>query len=188
MKGQTERHENSEVPWHDEALTALDDAVRLDSRSALIYDVRGVVRALAGRAEDAVADFDKAIELDLKYAEAYANFGLVQLATGNAPGAVESLTQALELAPDFALAYNGRGGGGGVASGATNSSSYRLPSTALPGDRGGVDMAVQVVKGEPADMSEMFGGGASEKPAVVIQQEGLYSPFPLFCATPVTGK
>jgi hypothetical protein len=67
------------------------------------------------------------------------------------------------------------------------SNDYRLPST--PSDkRGGVKMKADVVKGEPADTSEMFGGGTSEKPMVVNQQEGLYSPFLLFCAVPVTGK
>lgn len=94
---------------YEDALVAFDNAIRLNSRSALIYDVRGVVKALAGKTEDALADFDKAIELEPKLADAHANLGLVQLTTGNAPGAVESLTQALELAPDFALAYNGRG-------------------------------------------------------------------------------
>jgi tetratricopeptide (TPR) repeat protein len=94
---------------HEEALAALDEAVRLDARSALIYDVRGVVRVLAGKTEDAIADFEKAIELEPKFAEVYANLGLVQLAAGDTPGAVESLTQAIDLAPDFALAHNGRG-------------------------------------------------------------------------------
>ncbi len=93
----------------DAALSALDNAERFNSRRALIYDVRGVVRAMAGKPEDALADFEQAVELDRQLADTHANAGLVLLAIGSPSSAVESLTQALELAPNFALAYNGRG-------------------------------------------------------------------------------
>ena len=68
--------------------------------------------------------------------------------------------------------------------GAVPVSDYRLPSTALPGlpEVGGVMMTAEVVKDEPADTSELFGGGAKEKPAARTWQEGLFSPFLLFCA------
>jgi tetratricopeptide (TPR) repeat protein len=94
---------------YEEALVAGDNAIRLDQRSALIYNSRGVVRALIGKREAAISDFEQAIGLDPKFADAHANLGLAQLAVGSAPAAVENLTQALELAPDFALAYNSRG-------------------------------------------------------------------------------
>ena len=69
-------------------------------------------------------------------------------------------------------------GGAGVPT-----TSFRLPSTVLPGEkRGGVAMKTDVVKGEPADTSELFGGGAGEKPTG-LSQEGLFSPFLLFCAS-----
>jgi hypothetical protein len=100
-------------------------------------------------------------------------------------------TQRVEMRkkPDIII-YDGPGKWGGPPPPPPSPpAAYRLPSTAVPGDkRGGVKMKADVVKGEPADTSEMFGGGATEKPAVAIQQEGLYSPFLLFCAVPVTGK
>jgi hypothetical protein len=66
-------------------------------------------------------------------------------------------------------------------------STYRLPSAALPEDkRGGVAMKTDVVKGAPADTSEMFGGRANEAPKVTsaasYEQNGLWSPPLLFCA------
>ncbi len=81
---------------------------------------------------------------------------------------------------------------GGVASGAikpttqpsqraanVNAPNSRLPSTALPG---GVVLKADVVKNERADTSELFGGGGSEKQIVAARQQGLRSPFLLFCA------
>jgi hypothetical protein len=64
-------------------------------------------------------------------------------------------------------------------------SDYRFPSMALPGmpgdKRSGVIIKADVVKGERADTSELFGGGASAQTAATGQEE-LFSPFLLFCA------
>lgn len=60
---------------------------------------------------------------------------------------------------------------------------FRLPSSVLPGDkRGGVALKADVVKGKPADTSDFFGGGSSDKPKGISQQQALLCPFLLFCA------
>jgi tetratricopeptide (TPR) repeat protein len=60
--------------------------------------------------------------------------------------------------------------------------SYRLPSTAVAADkRGGVAMHADVVKNERADTSDLFGSSPDDRLAT-IRQDGLFSPFLLFCA------
>ena len=58
---------------YDESPPALDKAVRLDPQSALLYDVRGVVKTLADKPDEASADFEKAIELNSKFADPFTN-------------------------------------------------------------------------------------------------------------------
>ena len=92
-----------------DALKALDEGIRLDPGSALIYDLRGVVNAMAGRPEAAEADFRRAKETAPLFADVLCNLGLLQLQNGEWDEAVELLGAAIGLAPDFAVAYNGRG-------------------------------------------------------------------------------
>ena len=94
---------------YDESLSALDKAVRLDPQSALLYDVRGVVKTLADKPDEASADFEKAIELNSKFADPFTNLGIIRLAEEDFIGALEYLNQAIELCQNFALAYNARG-------------------------------------------------------------------------------
>jgi hypothetical protein len=85
--------------------------------------------------------------------------------------------------PSFPIFPPDKFGGAGVPSG-----SYRLPSNVMPDEkRGGVAMKADVVKGEKADTSEMFGGETSTV-ATSIQQEGLVCPFLIFCAMPSGGE
>ena len=94
---------------YSDSLLALDEAVRLDLQSALLYDVRGVVKTLADMPDEASADFEKAIELNSKFADPLANLGIIRLAEEDFVGALEYLNQAIELSQNFALAYNARG-------------------------------------------------------------------------------
>lgn len=94
---------------YDEALAALDEAVRLDARYALLYDVRGVVREMAFKHEEARADFEKALDLDPKLADALVNLGISATLDEDYVIASQYLDKAIELAPDFGLAYNARG-------------------------------------------------------------------------------
>lgn len=87
---------------------ALNRAVQLSPDSALLYDVRGVVHALAGDTEAALADFDKAIDLAPGFADAYASRALARGHVGNIEGALSDFARALELAPDHIVARNGR--------------------------------------------------------------------------------
>jgi tetratricopeptide (TPR) repeat protein len=94
---------------YTEALTALDEAGRLPLPTALLYDVRGVVRTLAGQAEAAEADFRRAWTLDGQFADTYCSLGLLQLRQGMVAAAIASFTRALELAPEHPAARNARG-------------------------------------------------------------------------------
>lgn len=70
-------------------------------------------------------------------------------------------------------------GGAGVTP-----SNFRLPFSALPdGNRGGVYMKTDVVTGQPADTSEMFGTATPAKSDAQTEQAGLVCPFLPFCAT-----
>lgn len=61
---------------------------------------------------------------------------------------------------------------------------YRLPSGTIADDkRGGVSMKTDVVKDQPADLSSIFGGEASTKPAATVP-DSLMCPFLIFCAMP----
>lgn len=55
---------------HEEALTYLDEAIRLDPALALAYVNRGMSYRKLGRMDEALADYNKAIELDARIPEA----------------------------------------------------------------------------------------------------------------------
>lgn len=93
-----------------EALAALDQAVRLQPRTALLYNVRGVVRARRGQDETAAKDFHQALTLDSTLADAQCNLGLLFLRQGRWDAAIAALTRALALAPAHPAARNARGG------------------------------------------------------------------------------
>lgn len=65
-----------------DAIVFLDKAVSLDPHSALTYNARGVVNALADRPQGAMADFTEATRLSPQFADAYTNQGLLQLVQG----------------------------------------------------------------------------------------------------------
>ncbi|MBI3247086.1 MAG: tetratricopeptide repeat protein [Deltaproteobacteria bacterium] len=61
------------VGKYDEALPLLDKAVNLDPQSSLAYNTRGVVRALANKRQEAMADFTEATRLSPQFADGIDN-------------------------------------------------------------------------------------------------------------------
>ncbi len=94
---------------YEEALAALDEAIRLEPQSALLYNVRGVVRVLADKVDEAAGDFEKAIELAPNFTDALTNIGILRLIEGDFIGALEYLNKVIRLCPNFSLAINARG-------------------------------------------------------------------------------
>jgi tetratricopeptide (TPR) repeat protein len=92
----------------EEALAVLDLALKANPRSALLYDVRGVAKALASDATGAEADFRQAVALDSACADAHYNLGLLALRAGQFAQASEYLTAAIQAAPQYAFPYIGR--------------------------------------------------------------------------------
>ncbi len=94
---------------NDEALSALNEALRLDPRNAGIHVDRGNVWYVQHEHEQAIADFSAAILLDPGYAAAYGNRGLAWSRLGEQDQAITDFNAAIRLQAKFSRAYNGRG-------------------------------------------------------------------------------
>jgi tetratricopeptide (TPR) repeat protein len=91
------------------ALEAYGEALRLDPRSAVAHNNRGLVRHRRGEADDAVADFDAAVRLDPNLAVAYLNRGAARQRKGELKQALADYAEAIRLEPTSAVAHNNRG-------------------------------------------------------------------------------
>jgi YD repeat-containing protein len=94
---------------HSEAIHELDQAILSDARSALLYDIRGALRALAGDLGRAALDFEKAAELQPALSDAHYNRGICLFMAGDLQRAVEAFKTALMTAPQNPTALNGVG-------------------------------------------------------------------------------
>lgn len=93
---------------YDHAIAALDEAIHLQPGSALVYNLRGVVKALADRPVDAEADLEKAISVDPDLVDALVDLAIIRLEDEDLLGALSYLDQAVTACSDSALAYNAR--------------------------------------------------------------------------------
>ena len=96
---------------YEEALTCLDQALSLDSKSAQNHYLKGKVlvqlgRQQPGRLWEAIAAFDEAIFLQSKFADAYIGKGdIYYYHFGNKKDALESYEHAIRVAPRLASGY-----------------------------------------------------------------------------------
>jgi tetratricopeptide (TPR) repeat protein len=102
------------VRWHEQqdldgALLDLDEAVRLDPRSADYRKCRGMLWAARGEHDKVIAEFTEAIRLDPKAADAYCGRGYTWSKKGEHDKASADFTEAVRLDPKDADAYYGRG-------------------------------------------------------------------------------
>lgn len=94
---------------YDEAVSALDHAISLDSKATLAYEVRALVKSLGCHYDEAVNDLSKAVKLSPAIANAMYERSVIDLVVGDFEEAAVGLTRLLEKEPHFFLAKNARG-------------------------------------------------------------------------------
>jgi hypothetical protein len=92
-----------------QAVKFLSNALRLDPKSAVAHNNRGVAHCDMGAFKQAISDFDRAIQLNDGYVEAYNNRGRARYELNDFDGAVRDFTQAIALRGDYAHAFLNRG-------------------------------------------------------------------------------
>ena len=103
--------------WHDlgsvlkelnrfeEAVKALQEAVRLDPANAVTHYFYGAALAMAAQPEAAIEAYQKAVDLDPDLSGAYLGLGHVLKTVGDQDGGVAAYRRAIELRPDFGEIY-----------------------------------------------------------------------------------
>jgi lipoprotein NlpI len=90
------------------AIQDYDQAIRLNSDSALIFNNRGSAHQHRGDYERAIQDYEQAIRLDPTSARAFNNRGRVNHLKENYAQAIKDYDEAIELDPDYQLAFYNR--------------------------------------------------------------------------------
>ncbi|MFQ5494213.1 MAG: tetratricopeptide repeat protein [Phycisphaerae bacterium] len=88
----------------DEALAALQDAVRISPRSADARNGLGFALVAQGRLQDAIVQFQEAIRLRPTFARAYLNLGNALSDTGQPEAAMDMFEAALRTVPTYSEA------------------------------------------------------------------------------------
>lgn len=83
-----------------EAVTAFEQAVRLDPRSTRAWFLLGNSAQDAGDPGSAAAAYREVLRLDSSIAEAAVNLGMILQETGDLKGAKDSYAQAMQIRPD----------------------------------------------------------------------------------------
>jgi TonB family protein len=95
---------------NDNAIKALDEAIRLQPTLPILYIDRGAAYQSKGERHKALADFNRAIQLDPKSARAYCDRAILEDDLFRQPDkALADYNQAIRLAPDFQRASFNRG-------------------------------------------------------------------------------
>ncbi len=94
---------------YDQALDTAEQAVRLDSNSAMALYTRGQAHHYRKDYDQAVEDYSKAIQLDPVLASAYYWRGTVSSIKGEYDRAIADYNEFIRLDPKHALPYNHRG-------------------------------------------------------------------------------
>jgi tetratricopeptide (TPR) repeat protein len=93
----------------EEAITAYQRAIELDSKYTYPHNGLGNVYADQGRTEEAIAEYQRAIELDPKDANPHNGLGNVYADQGRTEEAVAEYQRAIELNPKDASPHHGLG-------------------------------------------------------------------------------
>ena len=94
---------------YEDAITAYNEAIRLQPDFANAYVNRGLAKEKLGQHEAAIVDYSSAIKIDPELAGAYNNRGSVQRRLGQHFLALEDLSTAIQLDPHYVKAYVNRG-------------------------------------------------------------------------------
>ena len=95
--------------WAENALTEIDEAIKLDPGNAGAWFLRGLAKNDLGNQQGAIDDYTKAIELNPTDANLWNSRGLAKNASGDHQGAIDDFTKAIELNSEFAHAWSHRG-------------------------------------------------------------------------------
>ncbi len=98
-------HERGFAP----ALRAIDKVMVLTPDDPVAHNERGVLQAMLGHGDEALAEYDKAIALKPDYPEAFYNRGLVEEDQGKYQPAVDDFSKLIRLKSNYAPAYESRG-------------------------------------------------------------------------------
>ncbi len=93
----------------DEAVAAVDDAIRVRPEYAVSYFERGVLYQSSGDLTRAMADFNESVRLGETFPDAFFARGSAFYGTGEYLLAIEDLNEAVRLDPNHASAFNNRG-------------------------------------------------------------------------------
>ena len=94
---------------YQDAITAYNEAIRLQPDFANAYVNKGLAKEKLGQYESAIMDYSSAIEIDPTLAGAYNNRGSAQRKLGQHFLALEDLNTAIQLDPHYVKAYVNRG-------------------------------------------------------------------------------
>jgi tetratricopeptide (TPR) repeat protein len=98
-----------EARVHDQAIAAINQALRINPNNESAYSMRGTEYADKGDYDRALEDFNKAIQLAPNFVDAYSNRGAAYYYKKDYDRAIADFNQAIQLSPDFAGAYYNRG-------------------------------------------------------------------------------
>jgi tetratricopeptide (TPR) repeat protein len=93
---------------YDRAIADLNEAIRLDSKFAAAYIIRGEIRLKTNELDKAIADLDAAVRLD-PHGRAYNVRGLIRARKKEYDKAIYDYSEAIALDPEDARSYYGRG-------------------------------------------------------------------------------
>lgn len=92
----------------EDALTRVNSILKGAPKSAIVYDLKGVILKKQQRYDEALASFSKAVTIEPDFAIAWYNFGQVEQILGNYEVAKKYFDRAIELQEDLTKAYFNR--------------------------------------------------------------------------------
>ncbi|MFL5700904.1 MAG: protein kinase domain-containing protein [Ktedonobacteraceae bacterium] len=93
---------------YGEALSAFEQALRLDSKDASIYNFKGVVLCDLKRYNEALAAFEETLQFDPGFAMAYSNKGVALSGLKRYHEALDACEQAIRLDPNLPSGYKSK--------------------------------------------------------------------------------
>ena len=93
----------------DQALSAYDEAIKLDPNFVDVFTSRGILNHKLGNFKESLIDFDTAIRLEPELTEAYINRGTVKKSLGEYQNAIEDYNMAIHLDANSVNALTHRG-------------------------------------------------------------------------------
>jgi tetratricopeptide (TPR) repeat protein len=99
---------SGDVVLFDQAIDYFTQQIGANPGAANLYLVRGLIWAVKGKADSALADFNEAIRLHPKDAVAYNNRGIAWKGKKEYDKAIADYDEAIHFDPKYAVAYNNR--------------------------------------------------------------------------------